>query len=367
MALQQLPSALRQLALAARHTRPVAKCIFPISRRYASSEVAPAQEQDAVPVPAPVPEDFQDLETESSFNTEYSESDVVKSFDPVKRAKRRRGQLPPSRYQFRSPRYYRGPLHPHQPPPTSDPASRQFIPGPFSHTRLEQTWQSTIAPDIMTLGYVHKPPGTVDPVKSERLRTWDGSSPYHKNRPKRGPRGPEGVLRMIEQDINWRNIPKITGVTVHSMVKGAIEDSSHLHVAGMVLQSVTGVQPQVHRAKHGVAQFGIRERMPISLTCTIRGNMAYEFIDKCINLVFPRIKDWEGVKGSTGDSSGNITWGYNREGVMLFPEVEINYDMYPPRLIPGFHVTVHTSAKSDRHARLLLSSMGVPFYGKLID
>jgi large subunit ribosomal protein L5 len=149
----------------------------------------------------------------------------------------------------------------------------------------------------MTLGYVHKPPGTVDHVKSERLRTWDDSSPYHKNRPKRGPRGPEGVLRLIEKDIDFRNIPKITGVTVHSMVKGAIDDSSHLHVAGMVLQAVTGVRPKVHRARHGVAQFGIRERMPISLTCTFRGNQAYEFVDKCINLVFPKIKDWEGIEG----------------------------------------------------------------------
>jgi large subunit ribosomal protein L5 len=181
----------------------------------------------------------------------------------------------------------------------------------------------------MTLGYVHKPPGTVDTPKSERLRTWDDSSPYHKNRPKRGPRGPEGVLRLIEKDINFRNIPKIEGVTVHSMIKGAIDDSSHLHVAGMVLQSVTGVRPLVHRAKHSVAQFGIRETMPISLTCTMRGNQAWEFVDKCINIVFPRLKDWEGVKGTTGDSSGNLSFGFSREGAILFPEEEINYDVSP--------------------------------------
>ncbi len=132
---------------------------------------------------------------------------------------------------------------------------------------------------------------------------------------------------MVEKDIHWRNIPKIEEVTVHSMVKGAIEDSAHLHVAGMLLQAVTGVAPLVHKAKHSVAQFGIRESMPIALTCTMRGDMAYEFVDKCINLVFPRIKDWPGVKGTTGDSSGNISWGFNREGVILFPEVEINYDV----------------------------------------
>ncbi len=202
-------------------------------------------------------------------------------------------------YQYRPPRYYRGPLHPHQPPPKSDPSSREFVPGPFNHTRLEQTFQSMIAPDLMTMTYVHKPPGTVTVPKAERLRTWDDSSPYHKGRPKRGPRGPGEVLRLIEKDINWRTIPKIEEVTVHSMIKGAIDDSAHLHVAGMLLQAVTGVRPLVHKAKHSVSQFGIRETMPISLTCTMRGDQAYEFVDKCINLVFPRIKDWPGVKGKT--------------------------------------------------------------------
>lgn len=219
----------------------------------------------------------------------------------------------------------------------------------------------------MTMGYVHKPPGTVTLPKADRLRTWDDSSPYHKNRPKRGPRGPGEVLRLIERDIDFRNIPKVEEITVHSMIKGAITDSSHLHVAGLLLQSITGVRATVHRAKHSVSQFGIRRRMPISLTCTMRDNQALEFLDKCVTLVFPRIKDWPGVKGSTGDGSGNITFGFSREGAILFPEVEVNYDMYPPKLIPGFHVTIKTTATSDRHARLLLSAMGVPFYGKLVD
>jgi large subunit ribosomal protein L5 len=105
------------------------------------------------------------------------------------------------------------------------------------------------------------------------------------------------VLRLIEKDINWRNIPKIEEVTVHTMAKGAIEDSAYLHVAGMLLQSVTGVRPTVHKARHSVAQFGIRESMPVSLTSTMRGEQAYDFVDKCINLVFPRIKDWPGIKG----------------------------------------------------------------------
>lgn len=175
------------------------------------------------------------------------------------------------------------------------------------------------------------------------------------------------MLRLIEKDITWQNIPKIEEVTVHTYVKGAASDSAYLHVAGMLLQSVTGVKPTVHKVRHSVNQFGIRAGMPIALTCNMRGEQAHDFVDKCINLVFPRLKDWPGIKGTTGDSSGNISWGLSSEGAILFPEVEVNYDMYPPKMIPGFHVTVKTTATSDRHARLLLSSMGVPFYGKFVD
>lgn len=178
----------------------------------------------------------------------------------------------------------------------------------------------------MTLMYSHKVPGTVEVEKEPRLREWDDSSPYHKGRPKRGPRGGT-ALTVREQNINWQNIPKIEEITIHTMVKGAVKDSAYLHVAGMVLQSVTGVRPQVHRAKHSVSQFGIRDTMPISLTCKLRGDDAWAFVDKCVNLVFPRIKDWPGVKGSSGDSSGNIAWGFDSEGTGLFPEVEVNYDV----------------------------------------
>lgn len=151
----------------------------------------------------------------------------------------------------------------------------------------------------MVLTYAHKQPGQPGAPKSDRLRTWDDSSPYHKGRPKRGPRGPGEVLRVVEQDIQWRNIPKIERVTVHSMIKHAVEDSAHLHVAGIMLQAITGVRPVVHRAKHSVAQFNIRVSQPIALTCTLRGDQAYEFVDKVINLVLPKIKDWPGVQGKS--------------------------------------------------------------------
>lgn len=84
---------------------------------------------------------------------------------------------------------------------------------------------------------------------------------------------------------------------MHSYIKGALEDSAYLHVAGMLLLSVTGVRPTVHKARHSEGRFGLRKGTPVSLTCNMRGEQAYDFVDKCINLVFPRIKDWPGIAG----------------------------------------------------------------------
>lgn len=93
----------------------------------------------------------------------------------------------------------------------------------------------------------------------------------------------------------------------------------------------------------------------------------YHFLDKVVNVVMPRIKDWRGVRATTGDNSGNLTFGFEPEVVSTFPEIENNYDAYPPKMIPGLHITVHTTARADKDARLLLEAFGVPFYGKVVD
>ena len=136
------------------------------------------------------------------------------------------------------------------------------------------------------------------------------------------------MLRLLRKPVTFRNIPQLTGITVHSMVKGAIENSSHLHVAGMVLQAITGVRAVSHKTRHNVAGFGIRENQYLSVTCHLEREDMYDFIGKLVDVVMPRIKDWRGVKGSSGDGSGNIAFGMRGEDVALFPEVEVNYDMY---------------------------------------
>ncbi|KAE8355502.1 ribosomal protein L5 domain-containing protein [Aspergillus coremiiformis] len=329
--------------------RPQGLCL----RRNVSGQTAPA--------------DLNELESATSLASMAS-SDAVKSFDPIARSSQRKKQLPRSRYQFRSPKYDRGPLHPHQPPPPSDPSSRLYIPGPFSLPRVEQTYQSTVASDILTLCYVHNPPGFKPPPKAARLRSWDDSSPYHKNRPLRGPRGGD-VLRLLRKPINFNNVPKLERITIHSYIKQAAqENSSWLHVAGMAVQAITNAKVETFKSKTSVATWSIVPgRDTVAVKAELRGEDMLHFFGKLVDVVLPRIKDWEGVKGSSGDSSGNITFGLEPENVALFPEIEVNYDMYPPKMIPGCHITVHTSAKTDKDARLLLSAMGIPFYGKIVN
>ncbi|KAK2798904.1 hypothetical protein FQN51_007266 [Onygenales sp. PD_10] len=342
-------------------SRVLPRALAPFSASY-----TPACRRNASS--AAVPDPVAELDTTSTFTSPPLPDSEIKAFDPVTRSKGRKQRLPPSRYQFRPPKYDRGPLHPHRPPPAWDPASRVFVPGPFTLPRVEQTYETTIAPDILTLCYVHNPPGFRAPPVPARLRSWDDSSPYHKNRTLRGPRGGD-VLRLLRKPITFHNIPKLEGITLHSYINQVIDKgSAPLHVAGMALQAISNVRIQTHKMRGAVAKWGvIPGKSHIAATVELKGEDMYHFFGKLVDVVMPRLKDWKGIKGSSGDSSGNITFGLEPEMVALFPEIEVNYDMYPPEMIPGCHVTIKTTAKTDKDARILLNSMGIPFYGKYVD
>lgn len=234
-----------------------------------------------------------------------------------------------SRYQYHPPKYNRGRLHPVQPPPSSDPTARNFEPGPFSFPRLKHTYDSTIAPDLMTLTYNHVPPGA-PPSQSKKgtLREWEGSSPYLKNRPRPLPRGGGSPrLCLLERDISWNNIPEIEAVSVHSFASKAPKHKEYLHVALAVVQAITGRFPEVTCVNNSVAQWGIKTGDRTGVKATIRGGAAFEFVDKLVTMVLPRIKNWPGIKGSSGDRTGNVALGLDPEAMAYFPELESNYDV----------------------------------------
>jgi large subunit ribosomal protein L5 len=240
-----------------------------------------------------------------------------------------RALLTCSRYQYHPPKYYRGPLHPVQMPPSSDPIARDFVPGPFGISRVKHTYDGTIASDLMTMTYKHTPPGTVPPESQKgTLRQWDGSSPYHKNRPARGPRGPgSSKLGLVERDIAWHNIPELQGVTINAYSPESAENKEYLHTARAVVQAITGQFPETATVKQNVVQWRIRKGDKAGAKTTLRGPAAYDFLDKLVTLVLPKIKDWPGIKASTGDRAGNLSFGMAPAWMAYFPELEFNYDV----------------------------------------
>ena len=296
-----------------------------------------------------------------------------------------------SRYRFISPRYYRGPLHPHQPPPPSDPQSRLFYPGPFSLPRLQQTYTSTLAADLMTLSYQHVPFGTPKLPTPPRLRSWDDSSPYFKNRPLRAPRGMPR-LGLLHKPITFNNVPQLSGITASILVRKATENSAWTHVAGMALQAITGSRARVNLARKAATaghrgNYSQKEGAPISVTVTMKGEDMWHFLSTMVSIVLPKIKDWKGITGKSGDRNGNLQIGLPPDIVGTWPEIAVNYDSYvfmkqrkkrhsmegvllttmhsyPPDKIPGLDIVLHTTARNDRDARLLLSSLGLPMDGR---
>ncbi|KAF3919180.1 hypothetical protein AA313_de0203001 [Arthrobotrys entomopaga] len=270
----------------------------------------------------------------------------------------------PGRHQVRHPRYYRGPYHPHQPPHPSDISSRVFIPGPFSSERLWDHYMDTISADYMLLNYTHIPPNTPDVVRKDRLRKWEGDSPYFENRPLRGPRG-RNHLRLLTKPITFRNIPRLEEIVFHCFSDASTTSPLAIRVAIMVAQVITGSKATIHKAKKTVATWGLKKDTETAVTCRITGPAMYRFLATCIDIVMPRIKEYKGVRGTTGDRSGNLAFGFTPDVVAQFPEIEVNYDMYPAKMIPGCHIICKTTATNDKDARMLLQAFGVPFYGKM--
>lgn len=198
------------------------------------------------------------------------------------------------RYQYHPPKYRRGPLHAIQSPPSSDPIARDFVPGPFNLPRLRETYHSTIAPDLLTLTYNHVPPGTPKVEKADRQRRWEGDSPYFANRPKRSPRGHDR-LPLVERDINFTNIPEIKSVAVATYQPLGVKNTDYLIAARAALMAITGTMPDMTKAGGGAAAWGVARGRTVGAKATLYGNEAYEFLDRVVHIVFPRIKDWPGL------------------------------------------------------------------------
>ncbi|WP_415854822.1 50S ribosomal protein L5 [Sinomonas sp. G460-2] len=154
---------------------------------------------------------------------------------------------------------------------------------------------------------------------------------------------------------NVNQVPRLVKVVVNMGVGDAAKDSKLIEGAVRDLTLITGQKPQVTKARKSIAQFKLREGMPIGAFTTLRGDRMWEFVDRLVTLALPRIRDFRGLSGKQFDGNGNYTFGLTEQ--VMFHEI----DQDKIDRLRGMDITVVTTAKTDDEGRALLKALGFPF------
>ena len=168
----------------------------------------------------------------------------------------------------------------------------------------------------------------------------------------------EKVYPALKEQFNYDNvmmIPKLEKVTLNMGLGEAKENAKLLEGAVNEIALITGQRPVVTKARKSIANFKVRQGMPVGATVTLRGDSMYEFIDKLFNIALPRVRDFKGVSKNSFDGRGNYSMGIKEQ--LIFPE--INYDKVDT--IKGMNIVFTTTAKTDEEAQALLAGLGMPF------
>ena len=166
------------------------------------------------------------------------------------------------------------------------------------------------------------------------------------------------IRPQLKDDLGLKSImqvPRLTKITLNMGVGEAKNDAKQLDQAVEELTTIAGQRAQIRKARKSVAQFKIREGMPIGAKVTLRGARMYEFLDRLVSIALPRIRDFRGLSPRSFDGRGNYSLGVREQ--IIFPEID--YDSVAS--IRGLDVTITTSAKTDEQALALLRGLGLPF------
>ncbi|ABY23883.1 LSU ribosomal protein L5P [Renibacterium salmoninarum ATCC 33209] len=166
------------------------------------------------------------------------------------------------------------------------------------------------------------------------------------------------IKKTLQDDFSYVNVnqvPRLVKVVVNMGVGEAARDSKVIDGAVRDLTLITGQKPMVTKARKSIAQFKLREGMPIGAHTTLRGDRMWEFVDRLVTLALPRIRDFRGLSGKQFDGNGNYTFGLTEQ--VMFHEI----DQDAIDKIRGMDITVVTTAKTDDEGRALLKALGFPF------
>lgn len=166
------------------------------------------------------------------------------------------------------------------------------------------------------------------------------------------------LRQSLKSDLGLSNImqvPKPVKVTVNMGLGDASRDAKILDGATKDLTTITGQKPSIRRARKSIATFKIREDMPIGAAVTIRGDRMWDFLDRLLSIVLPRIRDFRGLNPKSFDGRGNYSFGVTEQ--LVFPEIDYD-DIDATR---GMDITIVTTARDDEEGRVLLTALGFPF------
>ena len=150
-------------------------------------------------------------------------------------------------------------------------------------------------------------------------------------------------------------VPRITKITLNMGVGEAVNDKKLVDNAVADMTKIAGQKPVVTRTRKAIANFKIRENMPIGCMVTLRGERMYDFLDRLVTVAFPRVRDFRGVSGRAFDGRGNYNIGLKEQ--IIFPEIE--YDKIDA--LRGMNISITTTAKTDEEAKALLAGFHFPF------
>lgn len=168
----------------------------------------------------------------------------------------------------------------------------------------------------------------------------------------------EKITKELKEKLKVKSVmavPRVTKINVNMSSREFLKDRKNIDRAIEDMVLITGQKPKVSKARVSIATFKLREGDKIGLSTTLRGQRMYDFLEKLVKIVFPRVKDFSGVPFTAFDGRGNISVGFDEQ--LVFPEI----DSGKVDVLRSLQVTIVTNAKNDSDAKLLLEAIGMPF------
>lgn len=166
------------------------------------------------------------------------------------------------------------------------------------------------------------------------------------------------ISQKLKKELNMDNVlevPKIEKVVLNIGAGQAVENAKVIDSAVRTLETIAGQKPVVTKSKKAISNFKLKEKQPIGVSVTLRGRKMWEFLDRLIFVVLPRERDFRGINPNKFDGKGNFNFGLKEQ--IIFPEID--YDKID--FILGMNISIVTTAKNDKEAKVLLDTMGFPF------